>query len=220
MPWAGSAGSQVVPFGAVWRTLGRFARTARTGGRRTLVLWTTWWNSWWRNPFPGSRSPPRMHRDLPRRRDTRGDQIPSWTGRLLSPGSGIWSGTVRGASASMDSRRHEGLSATDAALDFVRFCHRRRRVGWPELYDEMCHVARRGLYHGWGFGELAEHGIAFGLAEMPGMARLVAIVAGEESERRGRLTVGVPDHVPARIEGSEEAAEDSRQPRVLIGAAG
>ena len=27
------------------------------------------------------------------------------------------------------------------ALEFVRFCHRRKRVGWPELYDEMCAVA-------------------------------------------------------------------------------
>jgi hypothetical protein len=23
------------------------------------------------------------------------------------------------------------------AADFIRFCYRRRRVGWPELYDEM-----------------------------------------------------------------------------------
>ena len=92
----------------------------------------------------------------------------------------------------MDSRRRpEDRAATDAALDFVRFCHRRRRVGWPELYDEMCAVASRGLYHGWGFGELAEHGIAFGLAEMPRLAGLVAEVAREEVERRGRLLVGV-----------------------------
>jgi hypothetical protein len=92
----------------------------------------------------------------------------------------------------MDScRRLEESSAVDAALDFVRFCHRRRRVGWPELYDEMCRVASRGLYHGWGFGELAEHGIAFGLAEMPHLAGLVAEVVGQNAERRPRLLVGV-----------------------------
>jgi hypothetical protein len=39
---------------------------------------------------------------------------------------------------------------SDQAIDFVRFCHRRRRVGWPELYDEMCSVASRRLYEGWG----------------------------------------------------------------------
>ena len=109
-------------------------------------------------------------------------------------------------------------SASDAALDFIRFCHRRRRVGWPELYDEMCAVASRGIYRGWGFRELGEHGIAFGLTEMPGLARLVAVVASEESERRGRLLVGVMGHVQARIEGAEGPAEDARQPRVLVGA--
>ena len=35
------------------------------------------------------------------------------------------------------------------AMEFVRFCHRRKRVGWPELYDEMCAVASRGLFRGW-----------------------------------------------------------------------
>jgi hypothetical protein len=88
-------------------------------------------------------------------------------------------------------RRHDDPSAVDGALDFVRFCHRRRRVNWPELYDEMCHVARRGLYHGWGFAELAEHGIAFGLAEMPRLARLVDDVSRTDAERRGRTLVAV-----------------------------
>ena len=92
----------------------------------------------------------------------------------------------------MDSRRRpEELSPADGALDFVRFCHRRKRVGWPELYDEMCHVASRGLYHGWDFAELAEHGIAFGLAEMPRLAGLVSEVVSYEAERRPRLVVGV-----------------------------
>jgi hypothetical protein len=86
------------------------------------------------------------------------------------------------------------------------------------LYDEMCAVASRGIYRGWGFRELGEHGIAFGLTEMPGLARLVGVVAGEESERRGRLLVGVMDHVQARIEGSDGQAEDARQPRNLVGA--
>jgi hypothetical protein len=119
----------------------------------------------------------------------------------------------------MDSRRHEGLSATDAALDFVRFCHRRRRVGWPELYDEMCHVASRGLYHGWGFGELAEHGIAFGLAEMPRLAALVSEVISQEAERRPRLLVGVIAPVPARPEPHEEAPEEKGLVGAFIGAA-
>jgi hypothetical protein len=121
--------------------------------------------------------------------------------------------------ANMDSRRQNAdSSAGDAALDFVRFCHRRRRVGWPELYDEMCHVAARGLYHGWGFAELAEHGIAFGLAEMPYLAGLVGEVLSAESERRNRAAIAVVT-IPTRSDGAEEAPEENR-PGVFAGAAG
>ncbi len=44
-----------------------------------------------------------------------------------------------------------GAAAGDAqeAAEFVRFCYRRRRVSWPELYDDMCAVAHHGaLVHG------------------------------------------------------------------------
>jgi hypothetical protein len=120
----------------------------------------------------------------------------------------------------MDSRRHpDDPAANDAAFDFVRFCHRRRRVGWPELYDEMCRVASRGLYHGWGFGELAEHGIAFGLVEMPRLAGLVAEVVNQESERRPRALVGVMAPVPARADTSEEASDGLRRGGAFVGAA-
>ena len=72
------------------------------------------------------------------------------------------------------------------AMDFVRFCHRRRRVGWPELYDEMCAVSGRGLYRGYGAEELSSIGIGFGLFEMPALAGLVARVVAEDVERRQR----------------------------------
>src|SRR6476659_8488760 len=72
------------------------------------------------------------------------------------------------------------------AIDFVRFCHRRRRVGWPELYDEMCAVAGRGLYRGYGAEELSSIGIGFGLFQMPALAALVAQVVAEDVERRRR----------------------------------
>jgi hypothetical protein len=72
------------------------------------------------------------------------------------------------------------------AMDFVRFCHRRRRVGWPELYDEMCAVAGRGLYRGYGAEELSSIGIGFGLFQMPALAGLVAQVVAEDVERRRR----------------------------------
>ena len=120
----------------------------------------------------------------------------------------------------MDSRRrHEDGSAIDAALEFVRFCHRRRRVGWPELYDEMCRVASRGLYRGWGFGELAEHGIAFGLAEMPRLAGLVADVVARDGERRPVTLIGVMAPVTVRSDVLEEAPERPLRAGAFVGAA-
>jgi hypothetical protein len=75
---------------------------------------------------------------------------------------------------------------TDDATEFVRFCYRRRRVGWPELYDEMCLVASRGLYRGWGTADLAENGIGFSLFETAALAGLVVRVIAEDRERLGR----------------------------------
>jgi hypothetical protein len=83
------------------------------------------------------------------------------------------------------------------AIEFVRFCHRRRHVGWPELYDEMCAVAGRGLYRGYGPEELASIGIGFGLFQMPALAELVARVVAEDVERRRRTA----DAVRAGVEG-------------------
>ena len=79
------------------------------------------------------------------------------------------------------------------AVAFIRFCHERRRVGWPELYDEMCAVASRGLFRGYGPEDLAERGIRFGLMEMPGLAAAVRKVVAEEQARRRPVTVVLVD---------------------------
>ena len=63
---------------------------------------------------------------------------------------------------------------------FVRFCYGRRRVGWPDLYDEMCAVAGRGLFRGMGPDELAEHGIGFSLFELPPLAILAKRIVAED----------------------------------------
>ena len=68
----------------------------------------------------------------------------------------------------------------DEALEFMRFCYRRRRVGWPSLYDEMCAVASRGAFRGLGFAELAERGITFCLSDMPRFTALLEQVIAEE----------------------------------------
>ena len=51
---------------------------------------------------------------------------------------------------SMDERTRTERAVTTDDEEFVRFCYRRRRVGWPELYDEMCQVAHRGAFRGMG----------------------------------------------------------------------
>ena len=71
-------------------------------------------------------------------------------------------------------------AAHDEALDFVRFCYRRRRVAWPELYDEMCAVASRGAFRGLGYAELVDHGISFCLGDLPKLATLTERVVREE----------------------------------------
>jgi hypothetical protein len=97
------------------------------------------------------------------------------------------------------------------ALEFVRFCHRRKHVGWPELYDEMCLVAGRGLYHGYHADDLSEIGIAFGLLDMPALATLVSRVVAEDQERRRRAAETIPPALVVETVGepSEEPATDA-----------
>ena len=73
---------------------------------------------------------------------------------------------------------------TPEAEAFVRFCYQRRRVGWPELYDEMCAVATRGLFRGMGHDALSEIGVGFSLFETPRLAALVTRIAAEEQAAR------------------------------------
>ena len=103
----------------------------------------------------------------------------------------------------MDSRTRERPPSADG-VEFVRFCHRRRRVGWPEMYDEMCAVASRGLFRGWGIDELNAQGIGFSLFELPALAELVGQVVAEEQEHRLAARAVV-------VEARASVAED-RQP--------
>lgn len=82
------------------------------------------------------------------------------------------------------------------AMEFVRFCYRRRRVGWPELYDEMCAVAGRGLFRGYGSDDLAAHGIGFGLFDMPALAALASRIIAEEQALRRPVTVVLTEPPP------------------------
>lgn len=88
----------------------------------------------------------------------------------------------------MDSRTARERTPTPEAIEFVRFCYRRRKVGWPEIYDEMCAVTGRGLFRGWDSEDLGAQGIGLSLFELPTLAALVSRVIAEEHERRDRLT--------------------------------
>jgi hypothetical protein len=94
------------------------------------------------------------------------------------------------------------------AVEFIRFCYGRRRVGWPELYDEMCAVASRGLFRGYGPDDLAEHGIGFGLFDMPALAAVARQIVAEEQARRRPVQVVLTEPVV-------EAAEPIRLAPVL-----
>ena len=106
----------------------------------------------------------------------------------------------------MDPRTATTRDPDPEAVEFIRFCYRRRRVGWPELYDEMCAVASRGLFHGLVTDDLAAHGIGFSLFDTPALAALAARIVVEEQTARRPMTVvitpaaeGVPDDAPADL---------------------
>ena len=64
-------------------------------------------------------------------------------------------------------------------VEFIRFCHRRRPIGWPELYDEMWAVAARREFNGWGEEQFAAYGVTFSLFTMPRLAAWVRLVIAE-----------------------------------------
>ncbi len=102
------------------------------------------------------------------------------------------------------------------AIEFVRFCYRRRRVGWPDLYDEMCAVAGRSLFRGYGSDDLAAIGIGFSLFDMPALAVLASRVVCEEQalRRPTRVTMTGAEAPPPNISSQRpDAAAMAVRPR-------
>ena len=97
----------------------------------------------------------------------------------------------------MDPRSAAPEAPDPDAIEFVRFCYRRRRVGWPELYDEMCAVAGRGLFRGYDADDLAGLGIGFSLFDMPALSILASRVVAEEQALRRPVTVTITAEVAA-----------------------
>ena len=99
---------------------------------------------------------------------------------------------------SMDSLTAARGTPEPDAVEFIRFCYRRRRVGWPELYDEMCAVAGRGLFRGYDADDLAGLGIGFSLFDMPALSVLASRIVAEEQALRRPVAVMIKvDVTPA-----------------------
>ena len=108
-------------------------------------------------------------------------------------------------------------TCTPEAEAFVRFCYQRRRVGWPELYDEMCAVANRGLFRGFDVDALAGIGIGLCLSDMPGLAAIAAQVVAEEQQSRRPVAVRIvqdAEHDEAPGDQAEDPAAGMR-PRLV-----
>ena len=108
----------------------------------------------------------------------------------------------------MDPRSAATGTPDPDAIEFVRFCYRRRRVGWPELYDEMCAVAGRGLFRGYDADDLAGLGIGFSLFDMPALSVLASRVVAEELALRRPVTVTITAEV-ATASGSPSPGMDA-----------
>ncbi|MET0771776.1 MAG: hypothetical protein ABWZ82_01720 [Candidatus Limnocylindrales bacterium] len=82
----------------------------------------------------------------------------------------------------------------EEVVAFIRYCYQRRRIGWPELYDEMCGVAARAEFRGIDYERLETLGVRFSLQEMGRLAALAQQVVADERRRRvseaGRTTGG------------------------------
>src|SRR6476646_9631312 len=97
----------------------------------------------------------------------------------------------------MDSRNAASDMPDPEAVEFVRFCYRRRRVSWPELYDEMCAVAGRGLFRGYDADDLAGIGIGFSLFDMPALSVLAGRIVAAELALRRPVAVIITADAPA-----------------------
>jgi hypothetical protein len=66
------------------------------------------------------------------------------------------------------------MQATDPlARDFVLFCISRCGRQWPDLYDEMCWVAGRRLFHGMSYKELNNVGLSLSLNDIEDTIKIV-----------------------------------------------
>jgi hypothetical protein len=62
------------------------------------------------------------------------------------------------------------------ARDFILFCVNRCGPQWPALYDEMCWVAGRRLFHDVSYKELNEAGLSLSLNDIEDTIKMIDAV--------------------------------------------
>ena len=136
------------------------------------AMWTSSWTTWWTKPLP----PPlgRSSHVGGRRHWPRGSGEDR---RVRLPGL-VLVGWRRMEFVLTEPDESRSAGTPSEAMEFVRFCYARRPVSWPQLYDEMSAVAGRGFYRGWGYTELAEHGIRLRSRICPDSQRLWPPLSG------------------------------------------
>jgi len=67
---------------------------------------------------------------------------------------------------------------------FILFCVQRRGEKWPELYDEMCRVAGRGLFQGLHYKELRKLGLSLSLNHIEETISMVEAVTNHQFDNR------------------------------------
>ncbi len=65
------------------------------------------------------------------------------------------------------------MEVNTLAAEFVTFCLTRRAATWPEIYDEMCWVAGRRLFHGLSYEDLSREGVFLDLTHLAQLRHLV-----------------------------------------------
>ena len=214
-------------------SLNRFTHVPYRCSGRYPPMWRSSWTKSWTSPLPGGRTGaydvatpvadpeerrregPETHRPRSGFRTTApvglGFVLPAQAERVTRP-VGMPRDRRKGGMPSMGSSTAAARVPDPDAADFIRFCYRRRRVGWPELYDEMCAVAARGLFKGLGTEDLAAHGIGFSLFDMPALAAMSSGIVAEEQALRRPVAV-----VIMSIEPETEETEPSSTDQVELG---
>lgn len=98
----------------------------------------------------------------------------SWTNDLVRVGHRTDDAQVASRGRGTVRVAEERIAAL--AVEFIEFCFRRRSVGWPQIYDEMCYVAGNRLYKGLGYDELKAAGLDFTLSGLARTSRVTSEV--------------------------------------------